>query len=62
MVLGNKCDINDKRQVSKDRGEKVRVWLNLEKENIWYIWIIVFADDSWRKRVDNVHPFSYSLH
>lgn len=24
MVLGNKCDINDKRQVSKDRGEKVR--------------------------------------
>ncbi|KAK7945233.1 hypothetical protein WMY93_000961 [Mugilogobius chulae] len=22
MVLGNKCDINDKRQVSKDRGEK----------------------------------------
>lgn len=25
MVLGNKCDINDKRQVSKDRGEKVRM-------------------------------------
>lgn len=24
MVLGNKCDINDKRQVSKDRGEQVR--------------------------------------
>lgn len=23
MVLGNKCDINDKRQVSKDKGEKV---------------------------------------
>lgn len=23
-MLGNKCDINDKRQVSKDRGEKVR--------------------------------------
>uniref|UniRef100_A0A3Q2YIW6 small monomeric GTPase n=1 Tax=Hippocampus comes TaxID=109280 RepID=A0A3Q2YIW6_HIPCM len=23
MVLGNKCDINDKRQVSKDRGEKL---------------------------------------
>lgn len=23
MVLGNKCDVNDKRQVSKDRGEKV---------------------------------------
>ncbi|CAB1324480.1 unnamed protein product, partial [Coregonus sp. 'balchen'] len=22
MVLGNKCDVNDKRQVSKDRGEK----------------------------------------
>lgn len=25
MVLGNKCDVNDKRQVSKDRGEKVIV-------------------------------------
>ena len=24
MVLGNKCDVNDKRQVSKERGEKVR--------------------------------------
>uniref|UniRef100_A0A671VL72 small monomeric GTPase n=1 Tax=Sparus aurata TaxID=8175 RepID=A0A671VL72_SPAAU len=24
MVLGNKCDVNDKRQVSKDRGEKVK--------------------------------------
>ncbi|XP_034468533.1 ras-related protein Rab-8A isoform X1 [Hippoglossus hippoglossus] len=23
MVLGNKCDINDKRQVSKDRGEQL---------------------------------------
>ncbi|KAK9538731.1 hypothetical protein VZT92_003883 [Zoarces viviparus] len=23
MVLGNKCDINDERQVSKDRGEKL---------------------------------------
>ncbi|XP_048845858.1 ras-related protein Rab-8A-like isoform X2 [Brienomyrus brachyistius] len=23
MVLGNKCDVNDKRQVSKDQGEKL---------------------------------------
>lgn len=23
MVLGNKCDMNDRRQVSKDRGEQV---------------------------------------
>ena len=23
MILGNKCDISDRRQVSKDRGEKV---------------------------------------
>lgn len=23
MILGNKCDMNDKRQVSKERGEKV---------------------------------------
>lgn len=28
MVLGNKCDINDKRQVSKDRGENVRRGFN----------------------------------
>lgn len=25
MILGNKCDVNDKRQVSKERGEKVGV-------------------------------------
>ncbi|KAK2854356.1 hypothetical protein Q5P01_007017 [Channa striata] len=25
MVLGNKCDINDKRQVSKERGEKLAI-------------------------------------
>lgn len=25
MVLGNKCDVNDKRQVSKERGEKVGI-------------------------------------
>lgn len=24
MILGNKCDMNDRRQVSKERGEKVR--------------------------------------
>lgn len=30
MVLGNKCDINDKRQVSKDRGEKVRSLVQVE--------------------------------
>lgn len=23
MILGNKCDMTDRRQVSKDRGEKV---------------------------------------
>lgn len=23
MILGNKCDMNDRRQVSKDRGESV---------------------------------------
>lgn len=27
MILGNKCDVNDKRQVSKERGEKVGVAL-----------------------------------
>jgi hypothetical protein len=25
MILGNKCDVNNKRQVSKERGEKVGV-------------------------------------
>ncbi|XP_008303979.1 ras-related protein Rab-8B-like [Stegastes partitus] len=25
MVLGNKCDMNDKRQVSKERGEKLAI-------------------------------------
>lgn len=24
MVLGNKCDVNDRRQVSKERGEQVK--------------------------------------
>ena len=23
MILGNKCDMNDRRQVSKERGEQV---------------------------------------
>lgn len=30
MVLGNKCDINDKRQVSKDRGERVRILIEVQ--------------------------------
>jgi hypothetical protein len=25
MILGNKCDITDKRQVSKERGEQVNL-------------------------------------
>lgn len=36
MVLGNKCDVNDKRQVSKERGEKVRrlvYWITKDWEN-----------------------------
>lgn len=28
MILGNKCDMNDKRQVSKERGEKVCIIKN----------------------------------
>lgn len=24
MILGNKCDMNEKRQVSKEKGEKVK--------------------------------------
>ena len=25
MLIGNKCDMNDKRQVSKERGEKLAI-------------------------------------
>ena len=31
MILGNNCDIEDKRQVSKERGESVSRNLNLEQ-------------------------------
>ncbi|XP_043089462.1 ras-related protein Rab-8A-like [Puntigrus tetrazona] len=41
MILGNKCDINEKRQVSKDRGEKLALestasssWRRSAKANI----------------------------
>lgn len=37
MVLGNKCDINDKRQVSKDRGEKVRRLVEVKISCHWFI-------------------------
>uniref|UniRef100_A0A3B3BS62 small monomeric GTPase n=1 Tax=Oryzias melastigma TaxID=30732 RepID=A0A3B3BS62_ORYME len=30
MVLGNKCDVNDKRQVSKERGEKLALEYGLK--------------------------------
>lgn len=39
MVLGNKCDINDKRQVSKDMGEKVRILVDVKIK--WHLWFIV---------------------
>ena len=35
MVLGNKCDMDDKRQVSKDRGEQVRCGFNLFRMNLY---------------------------
>ena len=28
MILGNKCDMNDRRQVSKERGEQVSAATN----------------------------------
>lgn len=34
MVLGNKCDVNDKRQVSKERGEKVIVILSDNRDDL----------------------------
>lgn len=30
MILGNKCDMEDKRQVSKDRGDAVSTKLTLQ--------------------------------
>jgi len=30
MVLGNKCDMNDKRQVAKERGEQLAVEYNVK--------------------------------
>lgn len=32
MILGNKCDMTDRRQVSKDRGEKVSLKLVVTKK------------------------------
>ena len=30
MILGNKCDIQDRRQVSKERGEKLAIEYNIK--------------------------------
>lgn len=35
MILGNKCDINEKRQVSKDRGEKVSTPCSFTKLDVF---------------------------
>lgn len=42
MILGNKCDMEDKRQVSKDRGDAVSTKLTLQclpnpSEEIQYV-------------------------
>lgn len=57
MVLGNKCDVNDKRQVSKERGEKVgnweidlNTWSSLNLVNLFIISalsLIFFSPFSW---------------
>lgn len=33
MILGNKCDMEDKRQVSKDKGDNVRILAKLSLNN-----------------------------
>ena len=33
MILGNKCDLEDKRVINKDKGEAVRKWKLKEKGN-----------------------------
>lgn len=53
MVLGNKCDINDKRQVSKDRGENVRSCHRL----IYFMINDVFTR---LQHEENVSTFSFS--
>ena len=45
MILGNKCDMNDKRQVSKERGEKVRA-LNGDGALHFYIKLTVISPHS----------------
>ena len=35
MILGNKCDMNDRRQVSKERGEQVSAATNCKNKSLW---------------------------
>ena len=34
MILGNKCDMNDRRQVSKERGEQVSAATNYKSVSL----------------------------
>ena len=35
MILGNKCDMNDRRQVSKERGEQVSATADCKNKSLW---------------------------
>lgn len=63
MILGNKCDVNDKRQVSKDRGEQVmsgtvnnqnQEQLHFKKYSAFspfpsgFSWHLIMESSSWR--------------
>lgn len=37
MILGNKCDMTDKRIVSKERGEAVRFKFHKSLQNIYFL-------------------------
>ncbi len=53
MLIGNKCDMHDKRQVSRDKGEHVcRYFLpkNLFKKNVFlFSWQWNMELNSWKQ-------------
>ncbi len=42
MCLGNKCDMNDRRQVSKERGEQVKACTLKKRSTLEYLAVISF--------------------
>ena len=44
MILGNKCDMNDRRQVSKERGEQVN-FQGFNFSGIYHFWSAKLYND-----------------